>query len=122
MTYREPSERAEPDDGEAIAITELGRRAQRTRQLIIVPLILIGIAVALVVYGLLRDWQFEMRGAHSPWLTAAMAFTPCFGGSLLLAPRLANLVVARMLPRWRRSLARAYGLDEAELEETTRLL
>jgi len=39
-----------------------------------------------------------------------------------LAPRLADFVVGRSLPRWRAALAKKHGLDADELAETTRLL
>jgi hypothetical protein len=122
MTYRDPSERIEPEDGEALAIAEIGRRAQRTRKIIIVPFLAVGVACSVVLYVLLREWQFAANGAHIPWLTGVLSFTPSFGGSLMLAPRLANSVVALMLPRWRSALAREHGLDEAAFEETTRLV
>jgi hypothetical protein len=122
MTYREPSEPPEEADPEAAAIAVLRTRARRVRTAIHVPLLLLGIAGGAVLYVVLRDLQFALNGAHLPWFTGVLSFVPSFGGSLWLAPRLADAVLRRGLPRWRARLAETHGLDPRELEETTRLL
>ena len=122
MAYREPTEPAEGADPEAAAIAVLRSRARGLRTAIHVPLLLGGIAAGGVLYVVFRDWQFATRGAHFPWLTAVCSFVPTFGGSFWLAPRLADFVVGRLLPRWRATLAQKHGLDPDELAETTRLL
>lgn len=122
MAYREQGEKPEEPDPEALAITELGRRTTRLRACIHVPLVLLGIAAGVVAYGVIRDLQFAARGAHIPWLTGIVSFFPTFGGSLWLAPRIADFVARRALRGWRVELARTHGLDLAQLEETTRLL
>ena len=86
------------------------------------PTLLLGIVAGGVLYTVLRDWQFETRGAHIPWLTGVMSFVPTFGGSFWLAPRLADVVVRPALARWRAELAKKYELDPAEFAELTRLL
>jgi hypothetical protein len=122
MAYREPSEQAPETDPEATAVAALRTRASRVRTAIHVPLLLGGIAGGAVLYVVLRELQFALNGAHMPWLTGLLAFVPTFGGSFWLAPRLADAVVRKALPRWRAALAKEHGLDLAELEETTRLL
>jgi len=122
VAYRTPSDPVEPTDPEAAAIAVLRSRAGRIRNAIHVPLLLCGIVGGAVMYVVLRDWQFATRGAHFPWLTAVLSFVPTFGSSLWLAPRLADFVVGRSLPRWRAALAKKHGLDADELAETTRLL
>ena len=122
MAYREPTDPSEGADPEATAIAVLRSRAKRLRTAIHVPLLLFGIASGVVLYVVFRDWQFATRGAHFPWFTAVCSFVPTFGGSFWLAPRLADLVVGRFLPRWRAKLANEHGLDPEELAETTRLL
>jgi hypothetical protein len=123
VPYREPSEKAdEPDDPEGLAIAELTRRTSRLRAFIHVPLLLLGIVGGVVAYGVLRDLQFAARGAHMPWLTGIMSFFPTFGGSLWLAPRIADFAAKRALRGWRVELAQKHGLDLAQFEETTRLL
>jgi hypothetical protein len=122
VAYREPSDPSEEADPEAAAIAVLRSRAGRLRTAIHVPLILCGIAAGAVMYVVFRDWQFAVRGAHMPWLTAMVSFLPTFGGSLWLAPRIADFFVGRSLPGWRAALAKKHGLDPAELAETTRLL
>ena len=122
MAYREPSDRVDGIDPEATAIAELNRRARRLRAMIHVPTLLVGIVLGGVLYGVLRDWQFETRGAHIPWLTGVMSFVPTFGGSFWLAPRLADAVARPALARWRAELTKKYDLDPAEFAELTRLL
>jgi hypothetical protein len=122
MAYREQGEQPDEQDPEGLAIAELTRRTSRLRACIHVPLLLLGIAAGGVAYGVFRDLQFAARGAHIPWLTGIVAFFPTFGGSLWLAPRIADFVARRALRRWRVELARKYGLDLAQLEETTQLL
>ncbi len=122
MTYREPSDRADEGDPEAAAIAEISRRARRLRAVFHVPLLLLGIAGGGFLYIVLRDVQFATRGAHMPWLTATLSFFPMFGGSLYVAPRVANFFVRHALVRWRAELAKTYDLDAAQFEETTRLL
>lgn len=122
MTYREPGEQPDQPDPEGLAIAELTRRTSRLRAFILVPLLLLGIAAGGVAYVVLRDLQFASRGAHIPWLTGIVSFFPTFGGSLWLAPRVANFVTRRALRGWRAQLAQKHGLDLAQFEETTRLL
>jgi hypothetical protein len=123
VPYREPSEQPEePEDPESLAIATLTKRTSRLRACIHVPLLLLGIVGGAVAYGVLRDMQFAARGMHMPWLTAIMSFFPTFGGSLWLAPRIANFFARLALPGWRAELAKKHGLDLAQLEETTRLL
>jgi hypothetical protein len=122
VAYREPSDPTEESDPEAAAIAVLRSRAGRLRKAIHIPLLLSGIAAGAVLYVVLRDWQFDTRGAHIPWLTGMMSFVPTFGSSLWLAPRVADAVVRRFLPGWRAQLAQKHGLDPEELAETTRLL
>ncbi len=122
MVYRKPSDAEEPPDQEALAIAELGRRAQRLRSIIVVPLILLGVAAGFYTYGELRDWQLDARGAHMPGLTAVASFVPTFGASLWLSPRVANALAARVIPRWRAAIARKYGLDARVFEEMTKFV
>jgi len=122
MPYRDPSEQADETDPEAAVIALLRTRAGRVRTAIHVPLLLGGIFGGAVLYVALRELQFAINGAHMPWLTGLLAFVPTFGGSFWLAPRLADAVVRKALPRWRATLAKQHGLDLAELEETTRVL
>ena len=122
MAYREQGEQPELPDPEGLAIAELTRRTSRLRACIHVPLLLLGIVAGIVAYGVIRDLQFAARGAHIPWLTGIVSFFPTFGGSLWLAPRVADYVARRAIHGWRVELARKYGLDLAQLEETTRLL
>ena len=122
MPYRDPSEPPDEIDPEAKVIALLRTRASRVRTVIHVPLLLLGVLGGAAMYIVLRDLQFARNGAHMPWLTAILAFVPTFGSSLWAAPRLADFVVRKTLPRWRASLAKEHGLDLAELEETTRLL
>ncbi|MEA2752669.1 MAG: hypothetical protein QOI41_6812 [Myxococcales bacterium] len=123
MPYREQSERPdEPEDPEDLAIATLTRRTGRLRACIHVPLLLLGIVGGGFAYVALRDMQFAARGMHMPWLTAIVSFSPTFGGSLWLAPRIANFFARRALRGWRAELAKKHGLDLAQLEETTRLL
>ena len=86
------------------------------------PLLLLGLAAGGMAYVVLRDLQFASRGAHIPWLTGIVSFFPTFGGSLWLAPRVADFFVRRALRGWREELATEHGLDLAQFEETTRLL
>lgn len=122
MPYRDASELPDEADPEAKAIAILRTRARRVRTSIHVPLLLGGILGGAVVYVVLRELQFAINGAHMPWLTGLLAFVPTFGGSFWLAPRLADSIVRKAMPRWRATLAKEHGLDLAELEETTRLL
>jgi hypothetical protein len=122
MTYREPGSVSEETDPEAAVLQEIGRRAARLRMGIIVPLLLVGLVMAGLLYDLLAELQYAWRGAHMPWLTGIAAFAPTFGGMLRLAPRIADAAVRNRLPGWRRTLAQENGLDLAQLEETTRLL
>jgi len=122
MAYRVPSEQAEETDPEAMAIAVLRTRASRVRTLIHVPLLLGGILGGGLLYVALRYLQFALSGAHMPWLAGVLAFVPTFGGSLWLAPRLADSVVRMVLPTWRAALAKEHGLDLEAFEETTRLL
>jgi H+/Cl- antiporter ClcA len=119
VSYRSPSLPDEPEDPEAKAIAELGRRSQRTRRAVFLPVLLLGIVVGIVGYVVLRLALLELLGAHVPWLTGALTLAPAFMGSIRLAVWLADAVVARRSPRWRSELARAHGLDEKLLEETT---
>ncbi len=122
VPYREPSEKPDEPDPEVLAIAEITRRTSRLRACIHVPLLLLGIAGGIVSYGVLRDLQYAARGAHMPWFTAMMSFFPTFGGSLWLAPRIADFFAKRALRGWRAELALKHGLDLAQFEETTRLL
>ena len=122
MTYRQPATPTEESDPEEAAIQEIGRRAGRLRLVIIVPLLLLGLVSAGLLYELLAELQYAWRGAHMPWLTGMLSFAPTFGGALKLSPRVADAAVRRRLPVWRRGLAEKHGLDLAQLEETTRLL
>jgi hypothetical protein len=123
VAYRHPGDVPdEPPDREAAAIQELGRRAGRVRSSVIVPMLLTGIAMGALLYDVLAELQYAWRGAHIPWVTGMMSFAPTFGAVLKVAPRVADAVVRRRLPRWRKSLAEEHGLDLAQLEETTRLL
>jgi hypothetical protein len=115
MTYRSPSLVPEHDDPEALAIRELSRRATRLRTAIVVPVILLGLLGGGFLYGFLSVVQMERLGGHYVWLTA-------FGASFRVAPRLADRIVRPALRRWRTELAKAHGLDESVLEETTRVL
>lgn len=121
MIYREPATAPDESDPEAIALEEIGRRAGRVRMAIILPLIFVGIAAGGLLYDLLAELQYAWRGAHMPWVTGLVAFAPTFGGVLRLAPRVADAVVRRRLPTWRRGLAEKHGLDLAQLEAMTRL-
>lgn len=122
VTYREASPVPEEIDHESLVIAELTKATGRVRTAIVVPTLLAGLAAGAVLYVVLRDLQFAARGAHFPWVTACLSFAPLFGGSLKIAPRIADALIARLLPRWRRRLAAEHGLDLATLEETTRLL
>lgn len=123
MPYREQSElEPEEPDHEALAIAELSRRTGRLRACIHVPLLLLGLVLGGFAYVFFRDLQYEQRGAHIPWLTGIVSFFPTFGGSLWLAPRIADFVARRALRSWRPALAKKHGLDLAQLAETTRLL
>jgi hypothetical protein len=122
VAYRAPSERADEGDPEEAAIAELTRRCRRLRGVFHVPILLLGLVAGPFVYIALRDYQFETRGAHMPWLTGVVAFVPTFGGSLKLAPYVADFFVRRALVRWRAELATKYDLDLAQLAETTKLL
>ena len=122
MPYREQSEKPDEPDPEGLAIAEISRRTSRLRAFIHVPLLLLGIAAGGVAYGVFRDLQFAARGAHIPWLTGIVSFFPTFGGSLWLAPRIADFFAKRALRGWRAELAQKHGLDLAQFEETTRLL
>lgn len=119
MTYRVSAEPVEPIDGEAIAIAALGRRAQRLRRAIHVPVLLVGIGLGIAAYVMLREILLARFGGHVPYLTGALTFGPMFALAVRVAPRLGNAAAARALPRWRAELARRYGLDEAVLAETT---
>lgn len=122
MTYRSPSLVPEHDDPEALAIRELSRRATRLRTAIVVPVILLGLLGGGFLYGFLSVVQMERLGGHYVWLTAIASFVPTFGASFRVAPRLADRIVRPALRRWRTELAKAHGLDESVLEETTRVL
>jgi hypothetical protein len=123
VPYREQSEKPEDEpDPEGLAIAEITKRTSRLRACIHVPLLLLGIGLGGVTYVFFRDLQFAARGAHFPWLTATVSFFPTFGGSLWLAPRIANFFARLALRSWRAELAKKHGLDLAQFEETTRLL
>jgi len=122
MAYREQGEQDDQPDPESLAIAEITRRTSRLRAFILVPLLLLGLAAGGMAYVVLRDLQFASRGAHIPWLTGIVSFFPTFGGSLWLAPRVADFFVRRALRGWREELATEHGLDLAQFEETTRLL
>jgi hypothetical protein len=122
VSYRTPREREDPDDHEALAIVELGRRARRVRQAIYVPAILLAIVGGVGGYLLLREVLLASIGGHVPFLTAALTLTPAFMGGIRLAGALADAVVARRIPGWRSELARAHGLDEKLLAETTQFV
>ena len=122
MAHRDQGERPDETDPEDLAIAELTKRTSRLRACILVPILLLGIAAGGFAYVFFRDLQFATRGAHIPWLTGIVSFFPTFGGSLWLAPRVADLFVRRALRSWRPELAAKHGLDLAQLEETTRLL
>jgi hypothetical protein len=123
VTYRQPASiPEEPEDLEAVAIQEIGRRAARVRKAIIVPMLLLALGMGAMLYDVFAELQYAWRGAHMPWLTGIAAFVPTFGGMLKIAPRIADAVVRLRLPVWRRSLAEQHGLDLAQLEETTRVL
>ena len=122
MPYRDQAEPPEETDQESLAIAELTRRTGRLRACILVPLLLLGIVAGGFAYVFFRDLQFASRGAHIPWLTGIVSFFPTFGGSLWLAPRIADFFVRRALRSWRPELAAKHGLDLAQLEETTQLL
>lgn len=122
MVYRSPSELDSSEDGEAIAIAQLGNRARRARQMIYVPVLLTGIGVGVGAYVVLRAVLLASLGGHMPWLTAVVTIAPSFLGAIRLAAWLANTVVARRLPGWRSELVRAHGLDEKLFEETTQFV
>ena len=122
MAYRDQAEIPDERDPEGLAIAELVKRTSRLRACIHVPLLLLGIAAGGFAYVALRDLQFAARGGHMPWLTGIVSFFPTFGGSLWLAPRIADFIAKRALRGWRADVARKHGLDLAQLEETTRLL
>jgi hypothetical protein len=122
MTYRVPGERDEPIDAEAAAVAELGRRARILRQGIHLPVLLVGIAVGVVAYFAVREALLASLGAHIPWLTGALTVGPLFAYAFRIAPRIADAIAARLLPKWRAELARRYDLDEAVLAETTQFL
>lgn len=122
MSYRSPSPIPEHDDPEARAIQELSRRTARLRTAIVVPVMLLGLLAGALLYGFLSTLQLERLGGHYVWLTAIVSFVPTFGASFRIAPRLADRIVRPALRRWRTELAKAHGLDEALLEETTQVL
>src|SRR5690348_6020504 len=104
MAYRDLAEKPDEPDPEGLAIAEITRRTSRLRACIHVPLLLLGIVAGGFAYGVLRDLQFAARGAHIPWVTGIMSFFPTFGGSLWLAPRIADLFAKRALRGWRADL------------------
>jgi hypothetical protein len=92
------------------------------RTAIVVPVMLLGLLAGALLYGFLSTLQMERLGGHYVWVTAIVSFVPTFGASFRVAPRLADRIVRPALRRWRTELAKAHGLDEALLEETTQVL
>jgi hypothetical protein len=75
-----------------------------------------------VAYVVVRAVFLCVLGASSVWITGALSVTPMFLLAFRLAPRLADALAARVLPKWRAEVARQYGLDERALAETTQFL
>lgn len=120
--YRRPSPGLPPPEAEEQAAAELTKRASRVRTFTIVPCVLLGLATGIAGYWALRELQFQIIGAHVPWLTGAVGIGVPFGGGLQAARRLSDGLVRWRRGAWVRQIASRYGLPEERLEEYGLLL
>lgn len=122
MSYRAPGDRSDPVDAEAVAVAELGRRARRLRHAAHVPVLLLGLAVGVALYVVVREVSLTNLGVNIPWIVGPLTIGPVFVLAFRLAPRLGNALAARALPKWRAEMAQRHGLDEGALAEMTQFL
>jgi len=109
-------------EAEALAASELARRANRLHKLVIIPSILLGLVLGVAGYFLLRNVQFDLFGAHVPWLTGVLGVGGPVGGSFYVAERLAAFVKARRRGPWLEDVAARYGVPIEALEDYATLL
>jgi hypothetical protein len=118
--YREPKPpEPEPPDQEHLAIGEIARRARRVRGVCVVASALIGVIATIALFDAF-DAYYEARGLAmsvkgAAVTSAVLGFLP----PLVLSPRVSDLLVRMLKPRWVAAIAKAQGLDVEVLTEMT---
>jgi hypothetical protein len=121
--YRDASApEAEPPDAELVCATELHRRADRIRRVILVPGLLSGIALGVVGYLALRELFFATLRAHQPYVTGLLTILPAFVGSLRAARWISDTVVGARVDGWSNELAKQHGVSAEALADHVRLV
>ena len=121
MTYRENQPPAEePPDPEHAAIAIMAKRTRRVRGVGAVGSLFVGLAIAGGLYQFFWDY-YEARGLPIPLKMIAIAsLTMGLIPMLIAGPRISGLWLRARRNAWLDELAKAKGLDRAELDEMTR--
>lgn len=104
-------------DAEALAARELAARASKLRKRIYVPHLVVGIALGIVGYLVLREAQLRSYGMHVPYVTAGMSFAPCFLGAVWLGRRAADAAVRLKMRKWCDELIARHRLAPGTLDD-----
>jgi hypothetical protein len=118
--YREPKPpEPEPPDHEHIAIGEVARRARRMRGVCVVASAFVGVIATMALFAAF-DSYYQLRGMVLPVKGAAVTSAVLgFIPALVLGPRVSDLFVRILKPRWVKTIAKAHGLDVDALTEMT---
>jgi hypothetical protein len=112
----------EPPDAELICATELHRRADRIRRLILAPSLIAGIGLGVFGYLALRELFFMSIHAHQPYVTGLLTMLPAFVGSLRAARWCSDAIVRARVDGWTTELAREHQIAVDVLEDHVRLI
>jgi hypothetical protein len=109
------------EDASLLAARELGRRASRLTNVVVLLFVLGGVVAAVALFTLFLDWQFRWLGEAELSITVGAAAIVGVGGSVLLA-RYARLALLRVRgPAWINELAGYHSELRKELEEIASL-
>ncbi len=111
----------EPPDLELECARVIHRRAELVRKASVVTLLLAGMLVGAIGYGLLRDLFFGYFGAHNPYLTASLAMTGPMVLSFRLARAVSDAVVRARADVWADDLAARLGVSREALADHVRV-